>query len=197
MKRIIFVIVFLSLAFAAQAQRWTIWYGVNLSNEMKNGPLKAWHFANGGVDYTIPVSQWDFTVGAGLNTTGGRRRINYAQLESNAGYRFLDTDSGFKLSALAGPFVGIRVADDRNLWAPQPPEVKPAAWGVAGRRPAALPLGCPESRLPAGAEWLLRFRCFVPVLYSRRPAVLPDLAMPLPFHPSRLHVLAHLSGRIT
>ena len=129
MKRIIFVIVFLSLAFAAHAQRWTIWYGVNLSNEMKNGPLKAWHFANGGVDYTIPVSQWDFTVGAGLNTTGGRRRINYAQLESNAGYRFLDTDSGFKLSALAGPFVGIRVADDRNLWAPQPPKVKPAAWG--------------------------------------------------------------------
>lgn len=146
MKKIILILSFLALALSAQAQRWTVWYGVNLSNEMKNGPLKEWHFANGGVDYTIPVSQWDFTVGAGLHTTGGVRRINYAQVESNAGYRFLDTDKGFKLSVLTGPFLGIRVADDRNYWAPLPPEVKPATWGwqagvLLRFRPVALKIG--------------------------------------------------------
>ena len=51
MKKIILILSFLALALSAQAQRWTVWYGVNLSNEMKNGPLKEWHFANGGVDY--------------------------------------------------------------------------------------------------------------------------------------------------
>ena len=68
MKRFILVLAVLGLALSANAQRWTIWYGVNLSNEMKNGALKEWHFANGGVDYTIPVSHLDFTIGAGLNT---------------------------------------------------------------------------------------------------------------------------------
>ncbi len=146
MKRFVLVLTVLGMALSANAQRWTIWYGVNLSNEMKNGALKEWHFANGGVDYTIPVSHLDFTIGAGLNTTGGRRRINYAQLESNAGYRFVDSPKGLKLSAIAGPYLGIKVADDRNDYAPLPPAVKPVTCGwqagvVMRFRPISLKVG--------------------------------------------------------
>ena len=146
MKRFILVLAVLGLALSANAQRWTIWYGVNLSNEMKNGALKEWHFANGGVDYTIPVSHLDFTIGAGLNTTGGQRRINYAQLEGTAGYRFVDSPKGLKLSAIAGPYLGVKVADDSNEWVPLLPAVKPVTCGwqagvVMRFRPISLKIG--------------------------------------------------------
>ena len=129
MKRLFFILLLIGCVTPVTAQRWTVWYGVNLSNELKNGPLKQWHFANAGVDYAIPVSQWDFTVGAGLNTKGGELRVNYAQLEGNVGYRFLDTPSGFALSALAGPYCGIRVSDNRKDWVPLLPELNPLLFG--------------------------------------------------------------------
>ena len=146
MKKSIIFLLLLCVTVSAQAQRWTVWYGVNCANEMQRGPLYHWHFANGGVDYTIPVSHLDFTIGAGLNTTGGRRRINYAQLESNAGYRFVDSPKGLKLSAIAGPYLGIKVADDRNDYAPLPPAVKPVTCGwqagvVMRFRPISLKVG--------------------------------------------------------
>ena len=152
MKRFVLVLALLGLALSANAQRWTIWYGVNLSNEMKNGALKEWHFANGGVDYTIPVSHWDITMGAGLNTTGGVRRINYAQLESNAGYRFVDAPNGLKMSVIAGPYLGIKVADDRNDWAPLLPDVKPVTCGwqagvVMRFKPISLKIGYEQALL--------------------------------------------------
>lgn len=129
LKVIILFAGFLSMIFPADAQHWTVWYGVGLSNEMKAGPLTQWHFANGGVDYTIPASRWDFTIGAGLSTKGGLLRANYVQLEGNAGYRFLDLPYGFRLSALMGPFFGVRVADNRKDWVPFMPELKPCLFG--------------------------------------------------------------------
>ena len=113
MKKILFLLLLISVVSPVAAQRWTVWYGINYTNEIKNGPLNQWRIANGGVDYTIPVSRWDYTAGVGFNTKGSSHRVNYVQLEGNAGYRFIDTPYGFRVSALAGPFFGIRVADDR------------------------------------------------------------------------------------
>ncbi len=152
MKRFVLVLLTLGLALSASAQRWTVWYGVNLANEMKNGALKEWHFANGGVDYTMPVSHMDYTIGAGLKTTGGVRRINYAQLEGNAGYRFVDSPKGIKISAIAGPYLGVKVADDSKYWAPTPPEVKPFTCGwqvglVTRIKPISLKIGYEQALL--------------------------------------------------
>jgi len=149
MKRFYFLVCMITMLSGyteSYAQRWTVWYDVNYSNELKGGPLKHWHFANGGVDCTFPVSRWDLTVGAGLNTTGGLLRINYAQLETNAGYRFVDTPSGFRLSALAGPYCGIRVADNHKDWTPFMPEPNRFAFGwqagiQVGFKPFVLKVG--------------------------------------------------------
>lgn len=146
MKKSIIFLLLLCVTVSAQAQRWTVWYDVNYSNELKGGQLKHWHFANGGVDCTFPVSRWDLTVGAGLNTTGGLLRINYAQLETNAGYRFVDAPSGFSLSALVGPYCGIRVADNHKDWTPFMPEPNRFAFGwqagiQIGFKPIVLKVG--------------------------------------------------------
>ncbi len=129
MKRILFLVLLLGIVTSAAAQRWTVWYGINYTNEIKNGPLNQWRIANGGVDYTIPVSRWDYTAGVGFNTKGSSHRVNYVQLEGNAGYRFIDTPYGFRVSALAGPFFGIRVADDRYDWVPNYDATNPTLFG--------------------------------------------------------------------
>ena len=115
MRKLFILLCVITIATSAAAQRWTIWYGVNYSGEMKSfEPLYTWRFANIGVDYTIPVSRWDFTAGAGLNTKGGYTRVNYAQMEGNVGFRIIDSPKGFRVSALVGPCFGIRVADNWN-----------------------------------------------------------------------------------
>ncbi len=114
MKKGVILFVMLCLALSANAQRWTLWYGVAISDEtghqsgFKNAEC---HFSNFGLDYTWMVPKWDLTLGVGLNTKGGQYITNYAQLEANAAYRFIDTDSGFSLSALAGPYFGVKVSD--------------------------------------------------------------------------------------
>ncbi len=119
MKKVILFLLGLSLALSAGAQRWTIWYGVSISDEIRNSSNSynpKLHFSNCGVDYAFMVSNWDFTLGAGLNTKGQNCQINYAQLEGNAAYRFINTDSGFSLSALTGPYFGVKVADNSSDW---------------------------------------------------------------------------------
>ena len=146
MKKIFFFLCLIAVAASANAQRWTIWYGINYSNEMKNGPLYRRHVRDFGVDYAIPVSRWDYTVGAGVNEKGGAYRVKYAQIEGNAGYRFIDTPRGFRVSALAGPFFGIRVDDDRDKWVPLYSPTQPTLFGwQAGLslkfKPVALKIG--------------------------------------------------------
>ena len=75
-------------------------------------PLFKWRPANVGLDYTIPASRWDFTLGAGFNTKGGYTCINYGQVEGNIGYHFIERPSSFRVSAWAGPFFGLRMSDD-------------------------------------------------------------------------------------
>jgi hypothetical protein len=121
MKKVILFLLGLSLALSAGAQRWTIWYGVSISDEIRNSSNSynpKLHFSNCGVDYAFMVSNWDFTLGAGLNTKGHAYQINYAQLEGNAAYRFINTDSGFSLSALTGPYFGVKIADNSRNWVP-------------------------------------------------------------------------------
>lgn len=129
MKRLFFILLLIGCVTPVTAQRWTIWYGVNYSGEMKSiEPLYQWRFANAGVDYAFPVSRWDFTLGAGLNTKGGYKRVNYAQLEGNAGYRFIDRPGSVQVSAWAGPFFGLRVADNLGE-VPAELETKPTMTG--------------------------------------------------------------------
>ena len=132
LKRLLILFLLFGVVTSASAQRWTIWYGANYSGEMKSiEPYYQWRFANAGVDYTIPVSRWDFTVGAGLNTKGAFHRLNYAQLEGNVGFRFIDTPQGFRVSALTGPCFGIRVADDLGE-VPAIMEARPTIFGWQG-----------------------------------------------------------------
>lgn len=113
MKKLVLLFLLMGISGLSHAQRWTVWYGVNYSGEMKSlEPHSEWRLANAGLDYTLPVARWDFTGGIGLNTKGGYTRVNYAQLEGNVGYRFVDTPTGFRVSAMTGPCFGIRVADD-------------------------------------------------------------------------------------
>ena len=71
------------------------------------------------------------TLSAGLNTKGAFHRLNYAQLEGNVGFRFIDTPQGFRVSALTGPCFGIRVADDLGE-VPAIMEARPTIFGWQG-----------------------------------------------------------------
>ena len=140
------MILMLCAMVCCRAQSWTVWYGTNLSNEVNNGELKHWHYANGGVDYTRHLSQWDLTLGAGLSNKGGLLHASYAQLEGNAGYRFLDTHNRFSLSALTGPFFGVKLKDTHQDWIPNFPELRPVTFGwqagvLLRFRPVALKVG--------------------------------------------------------
>ena len=115
MKKILFLLLLISVVSPAAAQRWTVWYGINYSGNTNDPQLfYQWRLANAGVDYTFPMSRWDFTGGVGFNTKGADARVNYAQIEGNVGYRFIDTPKGFRVSAFTGPCFGIRVADDQG-----------------------------------------------------------------------------------
>lgn len=146
MKKFFLFLFLACVAVSVKAQRWTVWYGVNYSNEIKSGPLNHWHFANGGIDYSIPVNSWNFTIGAGLNTKGGLLRVNYAQLEGNAAFHLVNIPDGFQVSAFTGPCFDIRVADNRKDWVPFFPKLNPISVGwqagiLAGFKSFALKVG--------------------------------------------------------
>ena len=57
-----------------------------------------------------------------------------------------------KISAIAGPYLGVKVADDSKYWAPTPPEVKPFTCGwqvglVTRIKPISLKIGYEQALL--------------------------------------------------
>ena len=119
-RLIIVVFGLLSTVCCAKAQHWTIWYGVNVSqyaimkNVVSNNSWD-WRFANAGVDYRFMAGRWDFALGAGLNTKGSSERVHFAQIETNAGYRFVETQKNFSASVFTGPYLGLKLFDDKKV----------------------------------------------------------------------------------
>ena len=151
LKVIILFAGFLSMVFPADAQHWTVWYGVGLSQyaitkDVVSTAPASWRFANAGVDYRIPVGRWDFTLGAGFNTKGSSYRVHFAQLEGNAGYRFVETQKHFSVSAFTGPYFGVKVADDKDIWVTYSPVSVGWQGGLLLRyRPVSLKVGYERS----------------------------------------------------
>ena len=118
-RLIIVVFGLLSTVCCAKAQHWTIWYGANVSQyaiikDVVSNHQWEWRFANAGVDYRFLAGRWDFALGAGLNTKGSGHRVHFVQIETNAGYRFVETQGRFSASAFTGPYLGLKLFDDKD-----------------------------------------------------------------------------------
>ena len=114
MKKLFLMICVCALAFAAKAQNVTVWYGANLAKtggDVKlDSEIKPLNF---GVTYTLPISeQFDWSAGLSYVTKGGEDQDpSTVQIDADALFNIYKTDD-FKISILAGPYVGYVVNKD-------------------------------------------------------------------------------------
>lgn len=101
------------------AQQFSVWYGFNLASVdfSAYSPDSKIKFLNFGVEYEapfldVPLSQFEWAAGVSYVTKGyDGWSPGFFQLDANARWNLLQ-DTDYKVSLLAGPYLGFMVLDD-------------------------------------------------------------------------------------
>lgn len=131
MKRMLLAVAVSFIAMCANAQRVTLWYGINYGKE-SNYYLTGEEFGTGvnhvildeygskvrpisfGVDYTSHISgKFDWAVGVGFNEKGSLYKMDFVQMEGNAQYNLFNNGT-WRIAEFAGLFGAVKTSDDHK-----------------------------------------------------------------------------------
>lgn len=112
MKRLFLALCLCVMAVCAGAQNFTVWYGMNLSRVSFDSDSKM-KFLNFGLEYAEPFAEsFGWGAGAAYVTKGfDGWSPGFIQLDANFRWNFYQ-NAGYKVSLLAGPYLGFMVLDD-------------------------------------------------------------------------------------
>ena len=130
MKKILSVALLAAMAASANAQtrgKFTIWYGVNISNvEIKHEDYNSYenHYNTGsdfkpvnfGIDYTGDIkNNFHWTAGLSLQTKGAKGwNPKAVQIEGNISYNFVH-NTEFKLGVFLGSYINVLANKDKDF----------------------------------------------------------------------------------
>lgn len=114
MKKLFVMMCLCTLAVCANAQKVTVWYGVNMAKV--SGDLEGdseFKFLNLGATLTSPINdQFDWSAGLAYVTKGCKEwDPSLLQVDVNAHYNFFNNEET-KVGVLAGPYIGYMINDD-------------------------------------------------------------------------------------
>lgn len=114
MKKLFLMLCLCTMAVCANAQKFTVWYGLNFPSVGgdidADSELKALNF---GIDYSAPLSgTFDWAAGLAYVTKGCKDWDPASlQLDVNARWNFVNAEE-YKVGLLAGPYLGYIISDD-------------------------------------------------------------------------------------
>jgi len=115
MKKLFLTLCLCVMAVCASAQKFTVWYGMNLASVDVAGysPDSKMKFLNVGLEYAAPFADtFDWGAGVSYMTKGfDGWDPGFIQLDANARWNFVQSDD-YKVGLLAGPYLGFMVLDD-------------------------------------------------------------------------------------
>lgn len=115
MKKLFLMLCFCTIAVCASAQKFTVWYGMNLATMDLAGysPDSEMKFLNFGMDYTAPLADaFDWSAGVAYTTKGCEDwDPGFIEVNANAHWNFVNSDD-YKVGLLAGPVLALMVLDD-------------------------------------------------------------------------------------
>ena len=115
MKKLFLTLCLCVMAVCANAQKFTVWYGMNFANISVDGvsPDSEMKFLNIGVDYRAPLSgAFDWSAGLAYTTKGCENwDPGFIEINADAHWNFLNAED-YQVGLLAGPTLALMVVDD-------------------------------------------------------------------------------------